>query len=216
MDSSAGGDGFPMFTVPLPKLLEMRAVRRHEELLESGEVCEFQAGMGRAMFISHQWLGLTHPDPDGQQLQVLKNALVNLMSGQTVVCVPPGVEIVVGRQTCPSTSDFHAQPLYIWYDYFSCPQGHGAQASKFRQLAINSIPSYVERSFFVVILCPTVACTQGGTLGYSSWRSRGWCRPLSGHLTSIKATSEAWKWHRVSSAVSTATPSFYAPPLSRP
>ena len=176
MDSPASAGGFPMFTMPLPKLMEMRAVRRHEELLESGEVCEFHADMGRAMFISHQWLGLTHPDPNGQQLQVLKDALVNLMSGQTVVSVPPGVEIVVGRQRCPTTSDFLAQPLYIWYDYFSCPQGHGTQASRFRQCAINCIPSYVERSFFVMILCPTVTCDHGGTLGYDSWASRGWCR----------------------------------------
>ncbi|CAE7472666.1 unnamed protein product [Symbiodinium necroappetens] len=128
------------------------------------------------MFVSHQWLSPQHPDPQGEQLQVLQKALTNLISGKTSVCMSPAIEMYIGRGHVPSTEDFQSQPLYIWYDYWSIPQGQDPEAIKNRELAISTIPRYVERSFFFVILCPEVSHENGTTLSYGSWESRGWCR----------------------------------------
>ena len=165
-----------MFTLPLRALLEMRELQKHEVLLQSGALRKFHSRMGKAMFISHQWLTAEHPDPSGQQFQVLQKALRNLISGRSVVSLPPAVELAIGRSKCPKTTDFQAQQLFLWYDYFSCPQGEGWAATGRRQLAIASIPVYVERCFFFVILCPAVSHEDGKTLGYSTWAGRGWCR----------------------------------------
>ena len=170
--ASSHGEVFPMFTLPLRAFLEMRELRKHEILLTSGALRKFHSRMGKAMFISHQWLTANHPDPSGQQFQVLQKALRNLISGRSVVSVPPAIEIAIGRSKCPKATDFQAQELFLWYDYFSCPQGEGWAATGSRQLAIASIPTYVERCFFFVILCPAVSHEDGKALGHSTWAGR--------------------------------------------
>ena len=54
-----------MFTLPLRAFLEMRELQKHEILLQSGALRTFRSRMGKAMFISHQWLTAEHPDPSG-------------------------------------------------------------------------------------------------------------------------------------------------------
>ena len=34
-----------------------------------------------AIFVSHQWLGSEHPDPAGEQMQVLRESLRNVIKG---------------------------------------------------------------------------------------------------------------------------------------
>ena len=128
------------------------------------------------MFVSHQWVTRHHPDPKMEQLDVLQQALQNLLAGRSHVCLPPAVELCFGRLKCPSAADFNAKPLFLWYDYFSCPQSTSADATSNRQMAIDCIPSYVARCYFFVILCPFVERAPGQTLNYSTWEARGWCR----------------------------------------
>ena len=148
----------------------------HEDLKEAGKLCEFDESLGNAMFVSHQWVTHHHPDPKMEQLGVLQQALQNLLAGRSHVHLPPTVEIGFGRLKCPSAADFKAKPLFLWYDYFSCPQSTSADATSNRQLAIDCIPSYVARCCFFVILCPFVESAAGQTLNYSTWEARGWCR----------------------------------------
>eukprot|EP00438_Fugacium_kawagutii_P009749 Skav220217 [mRNA] locus=scaffold1600:140995:142710:- [translate_table: standard] len=165
-----------MFTTPLSSFLQMTELQKHEKLLDSGVLCEFEERMGRAMFVSHQWICRDHPDPSFQQLEVLQTSLKGLLAGRTVVSLPPAVELYVGRVRCPTASDFQAETLYLWYDYFSCPQGRSFDAARNRELAIACIPSYVARCFFFVILCPAVQHADGHMLSESTWAHRGWCR----------------------------------------
>ena len=37
------------------------------------------------IFVSHQWLGVSHPDPEGQQLSVLRKALRSLLDNTLTV-----------------------------------------------------------------------------------------------------------------------------------
>ena len=128
----------------------LSCVKTHEEL--RSDLCEFDKTLGNAAFVSHQWLSDRHPDPTGQQLKVLQTALANMLSGQSRITVLPVVEILTGSVAAPTASELGARPLFIWYDYFSCPQGH----MQHRSSAINSIHAYVARSEFFIVLCPAL------------------------------------------------------------
>ena len=167
---------FPMVTVPLDTLLKMTEMHTHEKLMEAGELCEFDESMGNAMFVSHQWVTSHHPDPELEQLAVLQRALKNLINGKCQVSLRPALELTFGRLKCPSAQDFKVNKLYVWYDYFCCPQGTSREATLKRQMAIDSIQIYVARCLFFVILCPFLRRANGSSLDYSTWEARGWCR----------------------------------------
>ena len=166
---------FPMVTVPAKTFIEMTSVQPYEELMEAESVCIFEESMGKAMFVSHQWVASEHPDPDLQQFPVLQQALKNLITGQSKLQLPAGVELVLGRYKCPTAADFNPEELYIWYDYCCCPQGNSPRAVLRRQQAIRMIPAFVSKSALFVILCPFIR-RNGRTLSYSTWKARGWCR----------------------------------------
>lgn len=163
-----------MFTVPLWIFLKMTEIHPHEELLEAGSLCQFDDSLGRALFVSHQWLGIQHPDPSFEQLLVLQKALMDLISGACRVSLPPVIELWFGRLRLPTAADFNAQGLFLWYDYFSIPQSEENIES--RQKAISSIPCYISQSFFFMILIPAVQHENGRILSFESWAERGWCR----------------------------------------
>ena len=126
-------------------------------------------------FISHQWLANQHPDPKNEQLQVLQEGLRNLLAGVAQVSQPVQSELFHGRMPCPTASDFKSTPLYVWYDFLCCPQDASECASRNRQWAISSIPSYVAKCKYFVVLCPALAhAEQRVTLSYETWTGRGW------------------------------------------
>ena len=168
---------YPMYTVPADALLQMDMIRKHEDMLEAGALVEFEEEMGRAMFISHQWLSARHPDPNAEQLKILQQALRNIISGASRVHVAVVTEIYNGRSQCPTAESFHTQSLYIWFDYCCCPQGTSESAALSRQSAIDSIPVYVARCYYFVILCPALRhLDDDSMMSQSSWVERGWCR----------------------------------------
>ncbi|CAE7486766.1 unnamed protein product [Symbiodinium microadriaticum] len=136
---------YPMYTLPMDTLLRMTAVRPHEELLNQGSLVEFEEVLGRAMFISHQWLANEHPDPEAQQWKVLQEAIRNLYSGRSLVTLPIQSEYFYGRHSTLSREDFQSKPLFIWYDYVSCPQAADSHGQEHQKRAIDSIVSYIER-----------------------------------------------------------------------
>eukprot|EP00913_Durusdinium_trenchii_P012838 g12054.t1 len=150
----------------------------HEELLAGGELTIFQKSLGKAAFVSHQWVGKGHPDPEFKQMQVLQDALQNLISGTSEVNVDMVTESVYFRSKGIPASEWQEQNLYLWYDYFSCPQAAHVSEQGL-QKAISSIPSYVSRSDFFIALCPVLS-NPGETETFSehSWAYRGWCREL--------------------------------------
>lgn len=167
---------FPMYTVPLEIFLHMKRIRTYEEMLADNELTQFEEHMGKAMFISHQWLGSKHPDPCGQQIKVLQAALSNILSGTSQVSLPIVTEIIHGRWACPTSAEFKSQELFIWYDYFCCPQDASGPAAHSRQRAIYSIPSYIAKCELFVILCPALRHDDGSMLSQATWAERGWCR----------------------------------------
>ena len=170
---------FPMMTVALRLILAMTRLQPHEELMEADLLTEWHESLGKSMFVSHQWASKFHPDPSMEQFRVLQEALKGLLWGGLRVAIPAVLELPFGGlrpPKCPTVADFTSEPLYLWYDYFSCPQGNSLEAVAHRQLAISCIPFYVGQCAFFVILCPFMRGKDGGSLSYSSWADRGWCR----------------------------------------
>ena len=48
---------------------------------EKGFLYPFEASIGRAMFVSHQWLSPENPDPTFEQLEVLQQTMTDLLRG---------------------------------------------------------------------------------------------------------------------------------------
>ena len=75
---------------------------------------------------------------------------------------------------------------YVWMDFISIPQNTTSYspytdvATKLRlqQLAIRSIPAYVELADNFWVCCPsgTPHADSGHICDYATWASRGWCR----------------------------------------
>ena len=128
--------------------------------------------------MSHEWVSTDHPDPDGEQLKVLKAALMRMLSEPDSIPVSIQAEFMYGLQHGLLMTEMRARPLFVWYDFFSCPQRmHGPIGSRFthpseQELAIHSIPAYVEMCRCVVILCPPILHkqTQDGVMEFSKKR----------------------------------------------
>eukprot|EP00439_Symbiodinium_sp_Y106_P058369 s489_g8.t1 len=159
---------FPMYVVPLDRALEMSEVRSHEELLAESLLIQFDESKGRVIFVSHEWSGTQHADPEGEQLAVLQNALRHMLRERDRVPIDVTTEILFGQQQGLKTSEMHDQPLFIWFDYWCVPQLQlsvaGLQVETAQQKALDSIPAYVEKSCYFFILCPNVRHQNSGQL----------------------------------------------------
>ena len=81
-----------------------------------------------------------------------------------------------------STRPFRTHRIFVWYDYFCCPQlddkssGHLGEDDELSK-AVGSIPAYVGRCEFFLALCPVVeAKCLSKVISYDTWSQRGWCR----------------------------------------
>ena len=149
-----------------------------------GDLVIFDIDKGNAIFVSHQWISAQHPDPEFRQMRVLQNILEHLMTSSGSVPLDSITEALVrGAKPLPMHV-FRSKPLFIWYDYFSCPQleirdvraigiSDGSQQGK----CISSIPAYVEICRFFVALCPAIdSPTEEKVFSARTWSCRGWCR----------------------------------------
>eukprot|EP00435_Cladocopium_sp_Y103_P055120 s731_g18.t1 len=179
---------FPMYTIQADLLLEMTAIQPHEELLAAGawdsaghgagfgKLTIFDKDLGRAAFVSHQWIGQGHPDPEFKQMKVLQDTLRNLFSGASEVSVDLITEAVYFRSKGIPSEQWRGKRLFLWYDYFSCPQLEDKQHLSL-QKAIDSIPAYVSRCDFFMALCPVLGSPDSSeAFSDYTWGDRGWCR----------------------------------------
>ena len=126
-----------------------------------------------AIFVSHQWLGFKHPDPNGEQLQVLQGILSNLIARKLKLGEDCTSQFMKGVL---SEKEFNwIASAYIWLDYFSVPQkldgylrGHGLAEEQ--SLYVYSIPGYVQRCNMFVALTPqSTHCDKGTECNFYSW-----------------------------------------------
>ena len=162
----------------------MSEVVPHEQLKANKLLVEFDESLGNAAFISHEWVGMQHPDPECKQFRVLQDALKHMLSDLQQIPLDPFTENYFPSAQPLPASDLRVAPLYIWYDYFSCPQlefpslGTGPESPRPNLArAVDSIPAYVARCKFFFALCPVVETSSLGKVFTTfSWNDRAWCR----------------------------------------
>ncbi|OLP98573.1 hypothetical protein AK812_SmicGene18923 [Symbiodinium microadriaticum] len=174
--------------------LEMEGVpEAHAMLKQRSLLHEWHSGMF-VLFISHQWLSSSHPDPQGRQVAVLRDALQGMINGSVDVTV----DFISRTHDARSMSQRTRQQIakgYLFFDWFAIPQitarTEGINEESTRSdaaSAVKSIPAYVEVSNMFIALVPEQLHKETGLLcNYASWLSRGWCRAeLWCHLLSNK------------------------------
>eukprot|EP00435_Cladocopium_sp_Y103_P059907 s1461_g21.t1 len=186
---------FPMYVVKVSDFLEMEgAPEPHHVLLQKGLLHQWKPGM-RVIFVSHQWLGGVHPDPEGRHAAVLRSTLQGVLDGSLQVELDVAYDVDIDFAFFVEYTRQQVLSGYIFLDWFAIPQitaraeGVNEESTKSdAALAVQSIPFYVETSNIFLALVPEVKhCTTGKYCNYASWLSRGWCRAeLWCHLLSNK------------------------------
>jgi len=113
---------YPMYVMSVKDALELTEMHHHQELLRKGKVVRRTPGM-IIIFVSHQWLGFSHPDKHMKQFRVLQQALRNLIGGMKVKMCP--FTSTLFKQLESQFQDEDISTLgdaYIWYDFFCVPQ----------------------------------------------------------------------------------------------
>eukprot|EP00439_Symbiodinium_sp_Y106_P048413 s2042_g6.t1 len=180
---------FPMCVVKVSDFLRMSGPpEAHGHMKDKGWLRAWHPGMF-VIFISHQWLGSAHPDPQGQQCAVLRKALLGVISGSLQVQTDP---VTIINRASPVLSAGLRQQIadgFLFFDWFAIPQItarlEGVNEDETRSdaaLAVQSIPAYVE----VSNLRDSVRCCLGRPEHPSiRWcRAELWCHVLSNKLSS--------------------------------
>ena len=82
---------------------------------------------GKVVFVSHEWLSLTHADPQGEQLRELQRLLIRMMKGEVVPSANHHSKLSgylydtddVTREEWAASLPF----AYVWMDFLSIPVG---------------------------------------------------------------------------------------------
>ena len=169
----------PMWVVKAADVMEMTGrMEIHQTLRKEGRLSEWSPEMF-TIFVSHQWLDLQHPDPSGDQLQVLQGFLRNFFAKKIkietdIITQYRGSSQILCNQGVPQREN-----LYIWLDYFSVPQRMGMQTDGLTEgqlMYVHSIPHFVDNCSAFVALVPDATHSEGQQCNKSSWLERGWCR----------------------------------------
>ena len=64
---------FPMWVIHADDVLELSELQPHQQLLAAGKLQEYEHGF--VTFVSHEWSGVDHPDPENHQLRSLQRML---------------------------------------------------------------------------------------------------------------------------------------------
>ena len=161
---------YPMFVLPVQKVLGLDKLKTHEEM--SSSLVEWKPGMGKVVFCSHTWLQYKEPDNDaGLKLALLKDLLSGILDGSvgTLELEHPyyGKMSIPGKQL---RDDIRTG--YVWFDLMSIPQADRDAQVK----AIGSIVSYVTDSAYFFVLAGPWRHEDGSIRDERAWCRRGWCR----------------------------------------
>lgn len=166
-----------MYVLAVGELQSMAEMPAHDILIhtEGGPLVEWRVGVGPVLFISHTWLSVTHPDPQGTKWTLLREFLSGVAKGRIHVGAWwSGREALVSSS--PETEGADLQDVmrdgYLWMDYVSVPQRREANFSQ----ALRSLPSYIADASFFICLVPPSHHEDGTARDARAWSRRGWCR----------------------------------------
>ena len=144
-------------------------------------------------FVSHQWLGYDHPDPNNVKIKTFLQSMRRLRDGEINRVEMDALHRRLYRHRHTTRAKEWRGMLtnaYVWFDWWSQPQPTACndltERSKLTadlQRAIRSMPSYVERSDFIVVLVPGAihadridpTTNRRAFACYRTWRTRAFC-----------------------------------------
>ena len=204
--STAADLQFPMFVTKLETVLEnysdgkiaepFQVLKRRGDLVNWEDIQDDDED-AHIIFVSHEWLGWGRPDPDGVQIRTLCRVFKRLMNGEIERVDSDPNHVLFYKQKYSIESKEWRKMLtntYIWFDWMSMPQPSAEDEATFPKdqmkiltrdgkKAICSIPAYIERSDFMMILAPSATHRDRkdkstGAFARTcmrTWRRRGWC-----------------------------------------
>lgn len=182
-DLSALNARYPMYVIPMKRLMQMRKFLIHHEMLERGYLEEFTPEkQGKVIVVSHQWLSYNHPDPEQEHFYTLKRVLDRLGNGEVNRVEDYWLHSVLFRSPGITAKEWKDdfEHTYVWIDYCCIPQvevDFDPETVHQSGLAVQSIAAYVERASLLLVLAPVCMHKETGhSCNFSSWRTRGWCR----------------------------------------
>ncbi|CAK9099320.1 Ankyrin-2 (ANK-2) (Ankyrin-B) (Brain ankyrin) (Non-erythroid ankyrin) [Durusdinium trenchii] len=186
-----------MWVVKVEHLLKMRERFRPHQTLKAEGLLEKWSPKMFTIFVSHQWLGRHHPDPNGEQLRVLQGCLSNLIARKLKIETDVLLQWNGGRLTEAELRQI--RDAYLWLDYFCVPQlvdDHADGLAEDQLQYVHTIPSYVDHCNLFLALVPKARHETGSPCSFHSWLARGWCRTeLWCHFLSSKVPIVAVKSH---------------------
>ena len=102
----------------------MTKMVNHQELKDQQKLDQMKNELlGRVIFLSHQWLGVNHPDPNTEQFAVLKSVLERLQDGSIPSVESFWVHQMVGGNTVVTAAQWKASlpKMFLWLDYAGIP-----------------------------------------------------------------------------------------------
>ena len=128
-----------MWVVSMSELEKMRApMEPHEQLLQSGLVILHESTF-HTIFVSHQWLGRHHPDPEGKQLEVLQHAVCGFISGALLKETDVVTTFFHGNRVFSAIERRAIRDGYVWLDWFCIPQDGKQGPDRLRGNQVNTI-----------------------------------------------------------------------------
>ncbi|CAJ1406562.1 unnamed protein product [Effrenium voratum] len=114
--------GVKMWVIKVSDFLKLNIpMPPHEELEASKLLHRWEEGHF-CIFVSHQWLGNHHPDPSGEQFQILQEALRKILDGSTTVSRDIVSEFYGDSVRFTEEDRCRLQGAYLWLDWVSVPQ----------------------------------------------------------------------------------------------
>jgi hypothetical protein len=152
-----------MEVVRLHSVLKRYGGQRHpkiepyEVLKCRGELKEYRyvPPDSTVIYISHEWTGTDLPDPDGTQMYHLLLLLERFQKGEISRTDMDAFHSLLYKHNHTTRAKewrhlVNPQKTFIWYDGFCVPRSR-------REDGFRSIPSYIQRCDFMIILAP--GCT---------------------------------------------------------
>ncbi|KAL1529634.1 hypothetical protein AB1Y20_000576 [Prymnesium parvum] len=150
---------YPMVMVKFSTMKQLGKFVKHEDLRNAGQaICydtvEELRTLSRyspVVFISHQWLGYSTPDPNNDHFRATVEACEKLCQAQHV----------------------DPEDLLVWIDYMSIPQ----KLQNTQLLAIHSLAIYARCCRYFIIVAPQVLHADSQLeCSPATYLKRGWCR----------------------------------------
>ena len=120
---------YPMHVMRVSAFIERykdgRKLEAHQQLVHEGAVVEWD-GSADVVFISHEWVGHSHCDPEGEQTRQLVATLEKMLDG-TFGTIESSIMMQLSFSgKCPTVtpSDLASslETGWLWLDYISVPQ----------------------------------------------------------------------------------------------